>query len=230
MLIKKLDIETDSTRIMDELSSILNQHCPWPINNQIGIKYRNGAQNIWTDGTNVSYNKRVVGEEIDYVNNLDNQLYTKIKQNLYLEYKNNKNDFFNLIESLQTNVKNELIWIIYQSNWKDLKFFQNTPNNFILHSLPYLKSHKVLKGETLFSFGEYIEEMYFVVKGCLSLHLDKNVNYFEVGQITSNNHFGEIMLLYGIQSVYELRCKSKEAEVLVLKKEDQDYLMLKGTP
>ena len=78
MLIKKLDIETDSTRIMDELSSILNQHCPWPINNQIGIKYRNGAQNIWTDGTNVSYNKRVVGEEIDYVNwCLDSNYYVR---------------------------------------------------------------------------------------------------------------------------------------------------------
>jgi hypothetical protein len=78
MLIKKLDIETDSTRIMDDLSSILNQHCPWPINNQIGIKYRNGAENIWTDAIGMlTYNKRV-GEEIDYVNwCLDTNFYVR---------------------------------------------------------------------------------------------------------------------------------------------------------
>ena len=61
--------------------------------------------------------------------------------------------------------------------------------------------------EELFSIGEFIEEMYLVVKGCLSLKLGSTYDHMEVAQIWENHHIGEILL--NKNYLEKLRCNGK---------------------
>ena len=165
--------------------------------------------------------------EIDSIYELPKDLLNKINQSLKIKLKHNKIEYLKLLESLPINIQNELIKIIFESKIKVMKFFQWTPNNFIFFVLPYMHPQKLIKGDILYSVGDFVEEMYFVVKGCLSLHLDKNYLDIEVGEIKENNHFGDLFLYFNGSTSYELKCKSTEADVIVLKKDD--FIKIKST-
>src|SRR4051794_10187030 len=104
------------------------------------------------------------------------------------------NDRFALIEGLPPNIKNELVLLMQNRLVKDLHFFQDQPRDFILYVLPILKPLTLYKGDVVFSVGEYLEEIFLVLEGVLSLHLGSSYNNFEVAQILPNYHFGDILI------------------------------------
>lgn len=73
MLIKKLDITSDPTLMLDNLNAILPM-VPidaWSTRNQIGLRHRNNAANVWEDaiGSLFDYSlKEHIGRESDFVN------------------------------------------------------------------------------------------------------------------------------------------------------------------
>ena len=68
--------------------------------------------------------------------------------------------------------------------------------------------------------------MYLIIRGSLVLTLSDQLDNIEICQIRANQHFGEIFLETNEQSPYELKCKSKNTVMLVLKK--NDYLNIKN--
>ena len=73
MLIKKLDITSDSDLVLNDLNSLLPSMPTdvWNSKNQMGLRYRNNATNIWEDsvGSLFDYNlKTHVGFERDFTN------------------------------------------------------------------------------------------------------------------------------------------------------------------
>ena len=82
--------------------------------------------------------------------------------------------------------------------------------------LPQLKFYKINKREVVISPGEIIDEMYFVLKGFLSLNLGPEYDSLEVSLIEQGNYFGDLLLLLNEICTYELKYKSDFSEILVL--------------
>ena len=172
------------------------------------------------------YKRKVsVLKSIDEENQLPSALYNKIKQNIKNDFKNNQNEKFEFIESLPSNIRNDLILLIYQSI-KQQKFFNNQANDFLLFVLPFLKFHKILKTDVLISAGEIIDEMYFVLKGDLSLNLELKYENYEISQIKEGKHFGDLLIQTNELCPFELKCKCDFSELLVLKKSDYQKIKL----
>ena len=77
MLVKKLELTTDSDRVLGELNSLLTT-VPWPHRNQIGLKYRNGAVDPWRDAEGNLYETKPYSRESDFVNwNIDQSYYVR---------------------------------------------------------------------------------------------------------------------------------------------------------
>jgi len=167
------------------------------------------------------YNKKKsILEDINKEYYLEGELYQTIKTVLFHQYNTNHNDNYEFLDTLPTHLKNELTYLMYRTLIKELRFFKNQSNDFILFVLPFLKSQQLKKGDVLFSVGQFVEEMYLVVKGCLGIYLDPFYDNLEIGIVRENSHFGELIMQINEQSPYELKCKSTNAEVLILRKED----------
>ncbi len=173
------------------------------------------------DNKTAIYTKKLnLLDTINFENNLSERLYKTLKRYITIEYNRNNNDRYELLDSLPTNIKNELTFYMYRVLIKNQKFFKDQSHDFILYVLPFLKSHKIHKNEILFSVGEFVEEAYLVVKGCLAMNLGPLYENLEIGVVRENSYFGDLLMNANEQSPYELKCKSKLSEVLVLKKSD----------
>jgi hypothetical protein len=84
-------------------------------------------------------NKYNVLKSIDKEYKLNHNLYSKIKKTLKSEYKHKKNEIYQLLDDLPSNLKNDLLVTIYHSFVENHKFFKNQPIDFILQVLPLLK-------------------------------------------------------------------------------------------
>jgi hypothetical protein len=151
----------------------------------------------------------------------------KIKKTIKLQYKRHNADKFKLINTLPTYLKNEIIFKIHQQKESKMKFFKNTTYDFIIFIVPLIKQIQYQKNEVLFSLGEYVEEMYLVRKGCLSLNLGHIYYRIEVARIWENCHFGEILMYSNEQSHFDLKVKSKHSEIFLIKKSDFSKLKMK---
>ena len=175
----------------------------------------------------INYKDKIkILDEIDSMYKLPRELYSRIYQSLKNNYRHNINDYFSFIEALPTHIQNEMIIMIKEYRLKEMNFFKTTPNTFMINCLPYMKIQKFKKGEIIYSVGDLVEEMYFVLNGRLSLFHKEKDKYFEVGKIRKNYHFGDMFLLFDESTPFELRCTSKEANVFILKK--IDFLKIKA--
>jgi hypothetical protein len=80
-------------------------------------------------------------------------------------------------------------------------------------SFRFLKPLKLSKGEFLLSIGNAINEIYFVNKGSLRINPGSVCGYMEIAEIKKKNNFEDIYLQMNDPSPFEIKCKSKIAEV-----------------
>jgi hypothetical protein len=153
-------------------------------------------------------------------------LFQKLKQIIKQECHNKEQERYEFLESLPSNIKNELMTLMFESSIAQNEFFKNQNKNFILFVLPFLRFHRFYKNDVLISVGDVTDEMYFVIKGNLGLNMGNNFGCAEISHINSKNYFGDLLLQLNEVSPYELKCKSKYADLLVLKK--SDYLKIKN--
>jgi len=151
---------------------------------------------------------------------IPNELLSKIRKTIKHQIKKSNTDKYKLLDELTNNLKNELNLIMNKENIKNFYFFKNKPHDFIIFVIPLLKSIISAKGEPLFSEGEYVEEMFFVVKGRLSIQLGQLYDHINLAHILRNQHFGEILMYTNQHSPYNLLVKTNVSEILTLKKSD----------
>ncbi len=180
-----------------------------------------------TDKYNKYKEKLKVLQSISDEYNLSQNLHHKLKQNVKQEYNKNDNERYEFLEYLPSKIKSELTIIMYQATVAENRFFNNQPDDFTLYVLQLLKSHKVYKGDILISVGDIVEEMYFVLKGSLTLNLGLHNSNKEICQIRKKNYFGDLLMHIGQKSPYELKGKKKVSEIFVLKK--ADFLKIKNS-
>lgn len=159
-------------------------------------------------------------EDITKQFKLPNQLYAKIRKTIKYEIKKTNIEQFEFIDSLPPVIKSEIMLLIHKKHIKESKFFKDQNHEFLIFTLQLLKPLSLSKGEVLFSMGEFVEELYLVTRGVLSLNLGGIYNFTKVAKIKQHNHFGDILLYLRQQSPYELKCIKSNSEVWILKKID----------
>ena len=75
----------------------------------------------------------------------------------------------------------------------------------------------------MISCGDLIDEMYLVIRGMLSLLLGYKYDNFEVGVVKCCEHFGDISMYLNDQSNFEIKSKTKQADILFIKIKFCDY-------
>jgi hypothetical protein len=183
-----------------------------------------------TNTKNVDYKrKQYILNCISTEYHLSSAFYKKIEKVINHEHYSDKNEIekYELLESLPNNLRKDLIMVIYRKQLKYIKFFKNQTHDFSMFVLPLLKSHKFLKGEQVLNVGDLVTEMYVVEKGNIGINLGSYYDKLEIGVLRENSHFGELLMQANEQCPYEVICKSKSADLLVLK--ENDFLKIKSS-
>ena len=168
--------------------------------------------------TQIYTEKEIILDEIRLEYKMPQSLYDKIKKALKNNYKEWKEDQLKLIDSLPGSLRNNLYLKMHENQIKNLIFFKNQSYDFILFSVPLLKRISVGKDDIMISCGDLIDEMYLVIRGMLSLLLGYKYDNFEVGVVKFGEHFGDISMYLNDQSNFEIKSKTKQADIFCLSK------------
>ena len=170
--------------------------------------------------TQIFNNKERLLDEIDEEHRLPELLYSKLKKVITYDCLKWNEDYISFIRTLPSMIKNQLFIKIFQNQIQILHFFDSKSYDFIVHVIPLLRSGQYHKGETIIQIGEIIDEIYLVIKGCLSILLGSYYLDYEIAYIKAGYHFGDILMYCNEQSNYNIKINTKSAELMILKKND----------
>jgi hypothetical protein len=176
--------------------------------------------------------KKVLNERIVILDNLKTQyqlpetLLDRLRKAIYYDYKYYKKDRIELMSYLPVHLKNELYLSMYRRQIANLKFFKNQSYDFIITVLPLLKEVQMSQGESVINKGDIVKHLYMVTRGILSVLLNLKPEKFEVGEVRSSYHIGDILMYIEDQSPYEVIVKTKICNLFVLARHDFAELKL----
>ena len=159
-------------------------------------------------------------EDINTQYPMNELLYKKIKKHIKEEFKRIVLERYKLLETLPNKYRNDLIYCMHSQHIKELQFLKNQSHDFIIFVLPKMKPLRLVKHDILFGIGEFLEEMYLVTRGKLSLKCHSELGRIEVASIRQNFNFGELYMHRTIQSPFTMENNFNCTEVLVFKKQD----------
>lgn len=157
--------------------------------------------------------------------NLSKELHRKIKVAIRHNLGKVVVEKFDLLDSLPESLKKRIFVYMYKSGLSELNFFLKQEQEFIFYVLPMLKSQVWTRGEIVISHGGFIEEMYIVGNGTLSVKLEKYGNV-QISLIKKNQHFGDILIYYNENSKYKIDCFTSKCELLTISKFDFSQIKL----
>ncbi len=152
--------------------------------------------------------------------NIPMNSYDKIEKYLLYDYKNNKMEKFTFINDLPIRIRNELLVNMYRDVIKNFKFFKETSIEFTTKVVFIMKPLRLFKKEYVLIEGEVAEEIIFVRKGYLTIHLGTNYNEARVIDIRSNEHFGDILTMLDLPSPIGVKVSSRFCDLIIIRKED----------
>ena len=136
----------------------------------------------------------------------------------YLNWNNSLSDF---LETLPNLIKNELSIKMYNQTIESLIFFKDKSDNFILLSVPLIKSFTYLKDDILWSVGEKITEMILIYEGKLVLKLGNEFENAPLCFFDQKSHYGEVNMFDNDSiSNYNLICKALINKLFTLSQDD----------
>jgi CRP-like cAMP-binding protein len=151
---------------------------------------------------------------------LDQEIYDKVRKVIKYDLSRNQKDKMNFLQELPNKLRIELSQIMHDSVIQKMYFFKDQPSDFIAYVAPLLKPVKFSQNDYLYKEGDMIDEMYFVSKGTISFCLGRAYLDKEVKEIKKHNNFGEIEMCLNEKLSFNIRVKSRNCELFVLKKND----------
>ena len=124
------------------------------------------------------------------------------------------------LQELPNKLRIELSQIMHDKVIQNFYFFRDQPSDFFAYVAPLLKPVKFSKNDYLYKCQDMIDEMYFVAKGTVIFCLDKRYGEKEIREIKKNNNFGEIEMCLNEKLSFNIKIKSRNYELLVLKKNE----------
>lgn len=152
--------------------------------------------------------------------NLDQEIYDKVRKVIKYDLSRNQKDKMNFLQELPNKLRIELSQIMHDSVIQKMYFFNKQPSDFIAYVAPLLKPVKFSQNDFLYKTNDMMDEMYFVSKGTISFCLGKEYNEKEIKEIKKHNNFGEIEMCLNEKLGHNIKVKSRNCELFVLKKTD----------
>ena len=150
----------------------------------------------------------------------DNKLYDRIKKFLTNDYLINRIDKNIVINILPTTLKNKMTTEIFRVALENLKFFKKTCSEFKIRAATMLKKTRFFKGDYLVKENEWVEELFFLMKGILKVEKETDLGKLSILNIFMYEHFGDVYMNSNIKSPVDLKVKTKIAEVYIMTKAD----------
>lgn len=133
---------------------------------------------------------------------------------------------FDLLDSLPEALKKEVFKRMIRTGISNYKFFINQDREFIFYVLPMLRSLMIEKNEIIINYGDFIEEMYIVDSGILSVCLEKIYENIQISQIKRNQHFGDILMYLNENCPYIISSFTSKSELMSISKSDFSKIKL----
>ena len=181
-----------------------------------------------TDKLTKRYKNRVelIGE-LRQKTNMHVSLYSKILKQLENDFKSDLKGRFGFINELPNKLKNQLIVRMYGDFIDNCNFLRNKGLSFCCDVIMNLRGMQARKGEQIFSTGDKVEEMVFVISGKLAIMFETTTSTKKIIDIMQNEYFGEILALSSQKSPFILQCQIKIATLMFLKKKDLEQISSK---
>ena len=150
--------------------------------------------------------------------NLEQGIYDKVRKVIKYDLSRNQKDKMVFLQELPNKLRIELSQIMHDKVIQNFYFFRDQPSDFFAYVAPLLKPVKFSKNDYLYKCQDMIDEMYFVAKGTVIFCLDKRYGEKEIREIKKNNNFGEIEMCLNEKLSFNIKIKSRNCELFVLKK------------
>lgn len=150
---------------------------------------------------------------------INSELRTSLKNAIkYNSYKTGMSwsDKMQLFEELPKNLRFKVALSMYHGAAKSICFFQDKDPSFAAYLMPFLKPHQINNEETIYSEGQYADEMFFILKGRVNL-VYGTVNMVYKSYL-KGSYFGEIEIIEKIGRIDTVMTFGG-CELLVLAKE-----------
>jgi hypothetical protein len=187
------------------------------------MMYSFGVSAMSTIFLNLSNFQKIFSEKLKVLdsivekNPIPPELYNQIKSSLKFS-KEASEQKFEFLDTLPYALKKEVLIGMTRRKIKSLNFFKNQSRDFVIFTLPMLHSMKVLRGETLISDGEFVEEMFIVKRGLLSIRLGEKFDRVEISQLREKDHFGELFMYINENSQFMVSGRSSLCDLFTITK------------
>ena len=152
--------------------------------------------------------------------NLEQGIYDKVRKVIKYDLSRNQKDKMVFLQELPNKLRIELSQIMHDKVIQNFYFFRDQPSDFFAYVAPLLKPVKFSQNDYLYKCQDMIDEMYFVAKGTVIFCLEKKYGEKEIREIKKNNNFGEIEMCLNEKLSFNIKIKSRNCELFVLKKND----------
>jgi len=152
--------------------------------------------------------------------NLEQNIYDKVRKVIKYDLSRNQKDKMVFLQELPNKLRIELSQIMHDKVIQNFYFFRDQPSDFFAYVAPLLKPVKFSQNDYLYKCQDMIDEMYFVAKGTVIFCLEKKYGEKEIREIKKNNNFGEIEMCLNEKLTFNIKIKSRNCELFVLKKND----------
>lgn len=159
-------------------------------------------------------------EEMKSKYDVPDEFYDKVAKYLSYNYKFNKNEKYYFINDLPIKMRNQLLTNMYKDIIRNFQFLTYNSTEFTSKVVFCMRPLRVFRKEYLVIEGEYLEEVFFVRRGVLSVHLGAKYNEVKVMEIRRNEHFGDILVMSNQRSPITIKVSSPIADLLIIRKQD----------
>jgi len=139
------------------------------------------------DGITLKFMKNMEHlQEISRRYNVPDKFNEKVYKYLRYDYKFNKSEKFAFINELPIRLKNSLLINMYREVIRNFNFLKENSVDFTSKVVFMMKPLRMHLKEYIITEGEFLEEVIFVRRGHLTIHLGKNYNEHKIMEIRKN--------------------------------------------
>mmetsp|Transcript_16211 Transcript_16211/g.23456 ORF Transcript_16211/g.23456 Transcript_16211/m.23456 type:complete len:616 (-) Transcript_16211:47-1894(-) len=148
------------------------------------------------------------------------KFYKKLTKAIEFKFQNKKKEIEEILDELPKNLRKELLIITYEKKLEKNEFFYDKTSYFVAHIATHLKPQLLEKREFLYRKGDYLTDIYFLVKGQLSLIIEKRGLQIPFHKLKEGACVGEVDFFFSEKKTYlcsvqavawcELLCLTKQ--------------------
>ena len=152
---------------------------------------------------------------------------SRISRALEYEHRNHDKELAGILQDLPVGIKHELLLLIYEEKVCKNFFFKSKSLAFIAWVAPKLHPIQIQQNEFIYKENEFASEMYFIIKGKLSINLKREGVFYPLTYLVENYYFGEIDLLFSNSKNHLNSVKAEQNCDLLSLERDEFEEMLK---